>query len=224
MMQKPLNPRIDGSALTSSRIRAKMVDSLRAQGIFDSAVLKAMTEVPRHVFVDEGLASRAYQDTALPIGFNQTISKPYIVARMIELLRFGRQLGKVLEIGTGCGYQTAILSLLARQVHTIERIEGLAKQAKARIELLQCKNVVFHPFEGKLGDERSGPYDSIIVSAAAPEIPEALLKQMSINGRMVLPVGTKEQILYVVDRTSEGYQETPMNPVNFVPLIVKTPT
>jgi len=205
--------------LTSDRIRAKMIASLKTKGIFDVGVLRAMYAVPRHLFVDEGLASRAYQDTALPIGFSQTISKPSIVARMIELLKFGRQLKKSLEIGTGWGYQTAVLSMLARQVHTIERIEGLAKAAKARLTLLKYPNIVFHPYEGQLGNERYGPYDSIIVSAAAPEIPEALMQQLAVNGRMVLPVGTTEQQLYVVDRTMDGFQQTPMSPVKFVPLI-----
>ena len=199
-----------------------MVDSLRAQGIFDRDVLHAMGQVPRHAFVDEGLASRAYQDTALPIGFSQTISKPYIVARMIELLKSGRKLGKMLEIGTGCGYQTAVLSLLSQEIHTVERIEGLAKGARERLSLLQCHNVVSHDYDGSLGVSHIAPFDSIIVSAAASKVPQELLDQLAVGGRMVLPVGVQEQQLYMVDRLTDGFQYTPMSSVKFVPLISKT--
>ena len=220
-MKSNMSALVANSPLTSPKIRARMVDMLRQQGISDPDVLEAMNEVPRHAFVDEGLASRAYQDTALPIGFSQTISKPYIVAKMIELLRFGRQLGKVLEIGTGCGYQTAVLSLLAKDIHTVERIDGLAKTARERLSLLQCRNVMSHDYDGTLGVGRAAPFDSIIVSAAAAEIPEPLLKQLAIGGRMVLPVGVDEQQLYVVDLTAEGFQYRPMSSVKFVPLISK---
>lgn len=212
---------VRSSPFTSVKIRAKMIEGLKAQGIFDKEVLAAMNMVPRHAFIDEGLASRAYQDTALPIGFSQTISKPSIVARMIELLKFGRPLGKTLEIGTGCGYQTAVLSLLTHHVHTVERIEGLAKSARERLSLLQCWNVVSHDYDGGLGVNHQAPFDSIIVSAAADRIPEALLDQLAVGGRMVLPVGSEEQQLYVVDRAAEGFEYTPMNSVKFVPLISK---
>ena len=210
---------VPDSPFTSAKIRVKMIEMLKAKGIFDQEVLTAMNSVPRHAFIDEGLASRAYQDTALPIGFSQTISSPYIVAKMTELLKFGRILGKILEIGTGCGYQTAVLSLLAQDIHTVERIEGLAKAARERLSLLQCQNVVFHDYDGSLGVSSQAPFDSIIVSAAAYEIPKALLDQLAVGGRMVLPVGVDEQQLYVVDRTADGFEYKPMNFVRFVPLI-----
>lgn len=212
------------SPLTSAKIRAKMIDALRDQGIFDEEVLAAMNRIPRHAFVDEGLASRAYQDTALPIGFSQTISSPYIVARMIELLKFGRPLGKMLEIGTGCGYQTAVLSLLTKEIHTVERIDALARGARERLRLLQCENVVIHDYDGTLGVPSAGPFDSIIVSAAATEVPKPLLDQLIVGGRMVLPVGSDYQQLYIVDRTIEGFQQRPMNSVRFVPLICNKKT
>lgn len=218
-MRHDMSMLVPDSPLTSPKIRAKMVDMLRDQGISDPEVLMAMNQVPRHAFVDEGLASRSYQDTALPIGFSQTISKPSIVARMIELLKFGRSLGKTLEIGTGCGYQTAVLSLLTKQLHTVERIEGLAKTAHERLSLLQCHHVVTHQYDGTLGVASMAPFDSIIVSAAATEIPQALLDQLATGGRMVLPVGMREQQLYVVDRDADGFHYRPMNSVKFVPLI-----
>ena len=214
-----MNGLVGSSALTSPRIRAKMIDALRQSGISDAQVLSAMQNVPRHAFVDEGLASRAYQDTALPIGFSQTISSPSVVALMIEILKSGRLLGKVLEIGTGCGYQTAVLSLLSSEIHTVERIDALTKRARERLSLLQCHNVVSHDYDRQLGVAAEAPFDSIIVSAAASEIPQVLLQQLAMGGRMVLPVGDKHQQLVVVDRTTEGFQSKSMHPVKFVPLI-----
>jgi protein-L-isoaspartate(D-aspartate) O-methyltransferase len=177
-----------GVGMTSQRTRARMVERLRGEGIRDEQVLAAMGTVPRHLFVDEALASRAYEDTALPIGFGQTISQPYVVARMIEALRQGRKLGKVLEIGTGCGYQAAVLAGLADEVYSVERIHALLERARANLRGLRLSNLRLTHGDGNLGLEKAAPFDSIIVAAAAPELPQALLRQLAPGGRMVLPL------------------------------------
>ncbi len=210
--------------MTSQRTRERMVDRLREQGISDERVLSAMSSVPRHVFVEEALASRAYEDTALPIGLGQTISQPYVVARMIEALRAGgRELGKVLEIGTGCGYQAAVLAHVAPEVYSIERIQALLDRARRNLLGLKLSNLRLTYGDGNLGIETAAPFDSIIVAAAAPQVPQALLQQLAVGGRMILPLKTPKagrgtQQLVLIERSPRGYTETAMDAVRFVPL------
>jgi len=212
---------VAGIGMTSQRTRARMVERLREQGIADERVLEAMAAVPRHLFVEEALASRAYEDTALPIGFGQTISQPYVVARMIEVLMQNRQLGKVLEVGTGCGYQAAVLASLAAEVYSIERIKELLERARANLRELRLKNLRLAHGDGGAGIEKAAPFDSIILAAAAPRMPQALLPQLARGGRMILPLrepGADAQRLVLVERSRLGYTETPLDPVRFVPL------
>jgi protein-L-isoaspartate(D-aspartate) O-methyltransferase len=209
--------------MTSQRTRARMVERLRGEGIRHERVLAAMDAVPRHLFVDEALASRAYEDTALPIGFGQTISQPYVVARMIEVLHQGRKLGKVLEIGTGCGYQAAVLAQLAQEVYSVERIHALLERARANLRALRLANLRLMHGDGHAGLEKAAPFDSIIVAAAAPELPQALLRQIALGGRMVLPLkspGTPRgaQRLALYERRARGVTETVLEAVRFVPL------
>jgi protein-L-isoaspartate(D-aspartate) O-methyltransferase len=209
-----------GIGMTSLRTRERMLARLREQGIQDEVVLSAMLSVPRHIFVDEALSIRAYEDVSLPIGFGQTISQPYIVARMSELLRHGKPLQKVLEVGTGCGYQTAILSQLAKEVFSVERIRPLVMKARGFLRELKCTNVKLAHADGNIGLADLAPFDGIIVTAAASHIPQELLDQLAIHGRLVIPVGTNEQMLTLVERVSEQhYQQTVLEPVKFVPLL-----
>jgi len=175
-----------GIGMTSQRTRMRMVQRLREQGIRDEVVLNAMGEVPRHIFVDEALAHRAYEDIALPIGFGQTISNPWVVARMLELARNGGPLGKVLEIGTGCGYQAAVLSRLAKQVYSVERISQLLMRARLKLRELRITNVRVKHGDGHLGLKEVAPYDAIVMAAAATHVPDALLAQLAPGGRLVL--------------------------------------
>jgi protein-L-isoaspartate(D-aspartate) O-methyltransferase len=212
---------VAGIGMTSQRTRARMVERLREQGIRDLRVLDAMAAVPRHLFVEEALASRAYEDTALPIGFGQTISQPYVVARMIEVLLENRDLGKVLEIGTGCGYQAAVLASLTAEVYSIERIKELLERARANLRDLRLKNLRLQHGDGAAGLEKAAPFDSIILAAAAPQVPQELLRQMAPGGRMVLPLrapGAEAQRLILIERGARGYTETMLAPVRFVPL------
>jgi protein-L-isoaspartate(D-aspartate) O-methyltransferase len=219
-----MNISISGIGMTSQRTRARLIDRLREQGIRDEEVLAAMFEVPRHMFVDEALASRAYDDVSLPINFNQTISQPYIVARMIEVLRAGsptdRPLGRVLEIGTGCGYQAAVLAQVAREVWTVERIQPLYERARKQLRDLKIRNVSVRHADGSLGLPESGPFDGIIMAAATPALSTALREQLAVGGRMVLPVGAQQQWLYLVERDADGFRETRLEPVKFVPLLI----
>ena len=178
-----------------------------------------MGEIPRHIFVDEALSIRAYEDVSLPIGFGQTISQPYIVARMTEILRGGDSLNKVLEIGTGCGYQTAILSKIANEVLSVERIRPLVMKARANLRTLKCTNVKLDHADGSDGLAAFAPFDGIIVTAAASHVPQDLLAQLSIGGRMVIPIGTATQTLYLIERTAKEYKQTKLEPVKFVPLL-----
>ena len=210
-----------GIGMTSQRTRARMVERLREQGITDVRVLEAMAGVPRHLFVDEAFASRAYEDTALPIGNGQTISQPWVVARMTEaLLEFGAA-KKVREIGTGCGYQAAVLASVAAEVYSIERIRELHERARANLRELRLKNLRLAHGDGAAGLEKAAPFDSIILAAAAPELPQALLRQLAPGGRMILPLcgaGADAQRLVLVERGARGYTETALDPVRFVPL------
>lgn len=206
--------------MTSQRTRERMLSRLREQGIKDEVVLSAIGSVPRHIFVDEALSIRAYEDVSLPIGFGQTISQPYIVARMSELLRNGHTIQKVLEIGTGCGYQTAVLSKLAKEVYSVERIRPLVMKARGHLRELKCVNVKLGHADGIMGLPELAPFDTIIVTAAASHIPQDLLDQLTIGGRLVIPVGTDDQILYLVERvTASEYKQTKLEPVKFVPLL-----
>jgi protein-L-isoaspartate(D-aspartate) O-methyltransferase len=208
--------------MTSSRTRARMVDRLRAKGIRDERVLAALGSVPRHAFVDEALASRAYEDTALPIGFSQTISQPYVVARMIERLLENRQPGKTLEVGTGCGYQAAVLASIFPEVYSIERIQALLERARRNLLALRLANLRLAHGDGYAGLEQAAPFHSIIVAAAAPRVPEALLQQLAPGGRMILPLtaGKDGQRLMLLERNGRSYIETELDPVRFVPMKV----
>lgn len=206
--------------MTSLRTRERMLSRLREQGIKDEVVLSAIGGIPRHIFVDEALSIRAYEDVSLPIGFGQTISQPYIVARMSEILRNKEPLQKVLEIGTGCGYQTAVLSKIAKEVYSVERIRPLVMKARGHLRELKCVNVKLDHADGNMGLAQLAPFDAIIVTAAASHIPQDLLDQLAIGGRLVIPVGTDEQILYLVERiTASEYRQTKLEPVKFVPLL-----
>lgn len=212
--------RHSGIGMTSQRTRLRMIERLRRQGIRDEVVLAAMGDVPRHIFVDEALASRAYEDIALPLGFGQTISSPYIVARMTELARSGCALGKVLEIGTGCGYQTAVLARLAKEVYSIERLAPLLARARRHLRDVRITNARLRHGDGLLGVPEVAPFDAIIMAAAATHVPAALLEQLAAGGRMVLPMASnQEQRLCVIERTAQGYVERKMDQVNFVPLL-----
>lgn len=209
-----------GIGMTSQRTRDRMLARLREQGIKDEVVLSAIGSVPRHIFVDEALSIRAYEDVSLPIGFGQTISQPYSVARMTELLRNGKALEKVMEIGTGCGYQTAVLSKLAKEVYSVERIRPLVMKARGHLRELKCINVKLAHADGNIGLADLAPFDGILVTAAASHIPQELLNQLAIKGRLVIPVGTEEQSLTLVERISDNdYRQTKLEPVKFVPLL-----
>jgi protein-L-isoaspartate(D-aspartate) O-methyltransferase len=215
-----MNSTLQGIGMTSRRTRERMARRLLEQGIRDNKVLDVMSRTPRHIFVDEALSSRAYEDTALPIGFNQTISQPYIVAKMTELLlEFGRP-AKVLEIGTGCGYQTAILAQLVDHVYTVERILPLQKKAKDHLWSLKLKNISYLHSDGGWGWPEHAPYDGILVAAAPSEIPEMLLEQMAVGGVMIIPIGRGgRQELQRVLRTADGYEAEELEPVTFVPFL-----
>jgi len=208
-----------GVGMTSQRTRMRMVQRLREQGIRDEVVLAAMGELPRHIFVDEALAHRAYEDIALPIGFGQTISSPFIVARILELTRAGSALEKALEVGTGCGYQAALLSRLARQVYSVERILPLLTRARAHLRELRIRNVRVKHLDGHVGLSEFAPFDAIVMAAAATHVPEALLEQLAPGGRLVMPLGDREQRLTLVTRTGDGFSQQTLEPVHFVPLV-----
>jgi len=213
-------PTQTGIGMTSLRTRERMLTRLREQGIKDEVVLSAISAIPRHIFVDEALSIRAYEDVSLPIGFGQTISQPYIVARMSEVLRNGKPLQKVLEVGTGCGFQTAVLSKLAKEVYSVERIRPLVMKARGHLRELKCINVKLGHSDGVMGLPEHAPFDGIIVTAAASHIPQDLLDQLAVGGRLVIPVGVDEQILVLVERRAESdYRQTKLEPVKFVPLL-----
>ncbi len=211
---------LSGIGMTSMRTRQRLITRLMEQGIRDMHVLDVMRATPRHLFLDEALSHRAYEDTALPIGHNQTLSQPYIVARMTELLLNGKtSLKRVLEVGTGSGYQTSILAPFAERVFSVERIRPLQDKAKIRLRELGFRNVYFKHADGGFGWPEKGPFDAIL-SAAAPEVlPAELLDQLAVGGRLVIPVGGARQQLVVVDRLEDGFKEQIVEAVNFVPLL-----
>jgi protein-L-isoaspartate(D-aspartate) O-methyltransferase len=207
----------DGGMM-SARTRDRMIARLREQGIADEAVLAAMEDIPRHVFLDQGLASRAYEDTALPIGFEQTISRPYAVARTLAAACNGRMPARALEVGTGCGYQAAVLARLAGQVYSIERIAALAEKARANLRPLRIFNLRLVHGDGYKGLPEAAPFDAIVVAAAAREVPRILLDQLAEGGRLVAPVGADDQRLRVFERAPKGIRELRLDAVRFVPM------
>ncbi|WP_297808005.1 protein-L-isoaspartate(D-aspartate) O-methyltransferase [uncultured Methylophaga sp.] len=213
-----MDPR--GIGMTSQRTRDRLVGRLLERGISNSDVLSVIREMPRHLFVDEALASRAYEDTALPIGHGQTISQPYIVAKMTEILLEGAARGKVLEVGTGSGYQTAVLSQLVERVFSVERIAPLQNQARERFYQLKLNNIKLKHSDGNWGWEWYAPYDGIIVTCAPEQVPNELLLQLAPGGRLVIPVGgSSGQSLRVIDRIEDRYEEVELDAVSFVPLL-----
>jgi protein-L-isoaspartate(D-aspartate) O-methyltransferase len=214
------DPRLAGIGMTSARTRERLVQRLQEQKISNLKVLDRIRQVPRHLFVDEALASRAYEDTALPIGFGQTISQPYIVARMTEALLQGGPIDKLLEIGTGCGYQTAVIAPLVTQVYTIERIVALVGRARRTLRELKIRNVNFRHDDGNVGWAARAPFDAILVTAAPQEVPPALLEQLAVGGRLIAPVGPegRQQLLRFTKREQRIVQES-LGPVSFVPLL-----
>jgi protein-L-isoaspartate(D-aspartate) O-methyltransferase len=208
-----------GIGMTSARTRGRMVERLREQGISDALVLAAMGVVPRHLFIDEALASRAYEDTALPIGFGQTISNPYIVARMTEVLLAGGPVQRVLEVGTGCGYQAAVLAQVAREVVSIERIAALVGQTRKRQRELRLHNIKLKHGDGMQGYVEGAPYEAIVIAAAFSAVPEMLKAQLADGGRLVMPLGDDNQVLLVVTRKGSEFHEEKLETVKFVPLL-----
>lgn len=218
--QQPVSP--SAKPLVGDAMRVAMVSRVARQGVKDAKVLAAMEAVPRHLFVEPGLSSQAYVDASLPIGHNQTISQPYIVARMIEVLRenaSGGELNRVLEIGTGCGYQAAVLSLVAKEVYSIERIKALNELAKSNLRPLRIANIRLHYGDGMLGLPQVAPFDGIILAAAGLEVPQALLEQLSIGGRLIAPVGTDRQVLQLIERVGKfEWKDKILEDCHFVPL------
>ena len=210
-----------GIGMTSQRTRERLIQRLYEEGLSDARVLEVIRRTPRHLFVDEALAHRAYEDTALPIGHNQTISQPYIVGRMTELLLAAGPLDKVLEIGTGSGYQTAVLAQLVERVFSVERIQALQDRAKERLQELELRNVVFRWGDGWEGWPALAPYNGILVTAAASQVPQALLDQLAPGGRLVIPVGVNghDQQLLLITREEQGFVRQVLDPVRFVPLL-----
>ncbi|MGZ8198491.1 MAG: protein-L-isoaspartate(D-aspartate) O-methyltransferase [Burkholderiales bacterium] len=209
-----------GIGMTSQRTRLRLTERLRARGIRDEVVLGVIGQVPRHLFVDEALASRAYEDIALPLGFGQTISSPHTVARMTELARAGGKLNRVLEIGTGCGYQAAVLARIAKEVYSIERVAPLLAKARKHFRELRVLNVRLRHGDGLAGMPEVAPFDAIVITAAATHVPRELLEQLVVGGRIVLPISQGgEQRLCVIERSAHGYVEKKMDAVKFVPLL-----
>ena len=212
---------IAGIGFTSQRTRTRMVRRLMERGIRNEALLQVLNTVPRHLFVDEAIASRAYEDVALPIGEGQTISQPYAVARMTEILLDEGPVNRVLEVGTGSGYQAAVLSRLADQVYSVERIRSLLDKARSRFRSLQYRNINTRYSDGGWGWSSHGPYDGIVVTAAPRQVPEPLLEQLAPGGRLIVPVGEQcaLQSLTIITRTAAGFETREESDVNFVPFL-----
>lgn len=208
-----------GIGMTSQRTRNRLIERLKEQGITNQDVLKTIADTPRHLFVEEALSHRAYEDSALPIGYGQTISQPYTVARMTELLLEAGPLTKVLEIGTGCGYQTAVLSALVGRVYSVERIEPLQKKAAQRLHELNYRNVRCRLADGHWGWPEYGPYDAILAAAANESVPQELLQQLTDGGRLIMPIGQEQQALVMVERQGESFHTQELEAVKFVPFL-----
>ncbi|MFZ6817975.1 protein-L-isoaspartate(D-aspartate) O-methyltransferase [Undibacterium sp. Ji22W] len=215
----PMKPVMPGVGMVSDKFRQAMVSRVAQQGVKDPLVLSALQAIQRHLFVESGLASQAYIDASLPIGHHQTISQPYIVARMAEILRNGKSLNKILEIGTGCGYQAAVLSLVAKEVYSIERIKALHELAKTNLRPMRIANIRLHYGDGMLGLPQVAPFDGIILAAAGLEVPNALLSQLTIGGRLIAPVGGRHQVLQLIERLGQHeWKSTVLEQCHFVPL------
>jgi len=213
----------NGIGMTSARTRDRLIERLRDEGIKNPAVLERVRAVPRHLFVDEALASRAYEDTALPIGFGQTISQPYIVAAMTEALIDGPKLTRVLEIGTGCGYQTAVLAPFVQHIYSVERIQPLMQRARSILAELKISNVSLRHADGWHGWRSQAPFQGIIVAAAPEDVPPELYEQLDEGGRMLIPIGARgAQTLLRVTRTGAEFEREELLPVSFVPFVAGT--
>ncbi len=210
---------LHGIGMTSQRTRERLIQRLMEQGIADTEVLDVIRTTPRHLFLDEAMAHRAYEDVSLPIGFQQTLSQPYIVARMTELLLADGPRRRVLEIGTGSGYQTAVLAQLVTEVYSVERIKPLLSQARRRMRQLRLRNVHMAHADGSLGWPERGPFDGVLAAAAPEVVPAELLDQLAPGGRLVIPVGAASQRLKVIVRTADGFETESVEPVRFVPLL-----
>ena len=214
---------LQGIGMTSQRTRDRLITRLKEKGIKNQQVLEVMANTPRHLFIDEALSHKAHEDTALPIGYGQTISQPYTVAKMTEIILAAGELDNVLEIGTGCGYQTLVLSQLVRRVYSVERIEPLQKKAKERMQLLRVNNVRFQHSDGNWGWPDEGPFDAILSCAAPETIPMDLVSQLKIGGRLLMPVGPDgKQMLHLLIREEDGVTKKIIEPVNFVPMLSGT--
>ena len=215
-----MTARFEGSGMTSMRTRERLVSRLRDEGITDENVLDAIRNVPRHIFVDEALESRAYEDIALPIGLGQTISQPFIVALMTQAAVAAPAPSRVLEIGTGCGYQTAVLASLVSRVYTVERLDLLLTRARERLRALDVNNVRFRHGDGNAGWPECEPFDAVLATAAPPRVPEQLVRQLVVGGRLVIPIGdSRRQSLKVFTRTESGVNEDTIADVSFVPML-----
>jgi protein-L-isoaspartate(D-aspartate) O-methyltransferase len=213
-------PRLSGIGMTSARTRERLVQRLSEQGITDQRILDRVRSVPRHLFMDEALASRAYEDTALPIGFGQTISQPLVVAKMTEALLAGGGISKVLEIGTGCGYQTAVLSPLVTEIYTLERIAPLLARARRTLRELRIRNVNFRHDDGNIGWPARAPFDGILLTAAPHTVPQALFDQLRVGGRLIAPVGPEgKQELFRYTKGEARIDRQSLGAVSFVPLV-----
>ena len=221
-----MNEQQRGIGMTSARTRERLIDRLKSEGLNNAAVLDRIRTVPRHLFVDEALASRAYEDTALPIGFGQTISQPYVVALMTEaLIAGGKKLTKVLEIGTGCGYQTAVLAPFVQHIYSVERIQPLQQRARTMLAELKISNVSLRHADGWHGWRSQAPFQGIIVAAAPERIPPELCEQLDEGGRMIIPIGGRgRQSLVRVTRDGNEFHREQLLPVSFVPFVEGTET
>ena len=213
-----MNTELQGIGMTSQRTRRRLVERLREGGIQDERVLDAISQVPRHIFLDEALSHRAYEDTALPIGHQQTLSQPYVVARMTEML-LASGARKVLELGTGSGYQAAVLAQLVDEVYSVERIRPLQQQARERLQRLGYRNVYLRHVDGNQGWPDAAPFDAIMLTAAASDVPQQLLEQLTEGGVMIAPLGNDTQMLTVITRHGDSYEREPVEPVRFVPVL-----